>query len=702
MNRLTSDEALEALDAMDVPVLIADIINGGSWVTWVNPAFTRVFGYTLEAMHDGGLADMMGDETDMVEVDRMYQEVLRGNRATVTTVGYCADGTKFWTTFTMSPVVVKGRVVRWVGIQHDVSEYIRQSEQDRRSYELERRARVGLNVVGTASDIMAEVDHPHPLRAIAELFQGRLAQWAGFFVVDDGALRAVEDIEFEPGRPRRVSGGARFTVDGVREPATDPIVRVLESPEQTRGKVLLDGSYVPGTPSADLVARLRPHRAAFPNAADEVLVVPVVGRRRTLCVLAVLPRATDLRWEDEGGEIATILELAARRIGLAIENAQLYAREHEVAETLQRAMLPEQAHIADLDVWTYYAPNAEHAQVGGDWYDVIPVSPESVGVVIGDVVGHDIEAAAFMGQLRSVVRSYACELVDPGLVLTRVDELVAGMRIPRMATLVYAALTRDRHDWDVAYSRAGHLPPILVRDGEVVLLQDAGSRLVGLGLPARETARVRVRPADVLVFYTDGLVERRHRSMRDGLRALAELCGRLSATDAAGMGEEILAHFADAPEDDVAVVVVRVPEPGRRSGADDGAPPLIQRWHLPADPQSIGRARHFVLSTCVEWGIADAGAAELVVSELVANAVMHGWGMVSLRLEAAGGVLSVEVADANPAPPRTSGDSSPRIGGYGMHIVDRLAEWGWRPSGAGKVVWARLRPSEGVRAAAAP
>lgn len=700
MNRLTSDEALEALDAMDVPVLIADIINGGSWVTWVNPAFTRVFGYTLEQLLDGALADMMGDETDMVEVDRMYQEVLRGKRSTVTTVGYCADGAKFWTTFTMSPVTVRGRVVRWVGIQHDVSEYIRRSEQDRRSYELERRARVGLNVVGTASDIMAEVDHPHPLRAIAELFQGRLAQWAGFFVVDDGALRAVEGIALEPGRPRRASGGPLFTADGVREVATDPIVQVLESPEATRGKILLDGSYPPGTPSADLVAQLRPHRAAFPNAADEVLVVPVVGRHRTLCVLAVLPRATDLRWEDEGGEIATILELAARRIGLAMENAQLYAREHQVAETLQRAMLPEQAHIADLDVWTYYAPNAEHAQVGGDWYDVIPVSPESVGVVIGDVVGHDIEAAAFMGQLRSVVRSYACELVDPGLVLTRVDQLVAGMRIPRLATLVYAALTRDGHEWDVAYSRAGHLPPILVRDGEVVLLQDAGSRLVGLGLPSRETARVRVRPTDVLVFYTDGLVERRHRSMREGLRALAELCGGLSATDAAGMGEEILAHFADAPEDDVAVVVVRVPEPGRHSGAD-GAPPLIQRWHLPADPQSIGRARHFVISTCAAWGIADTGAAELVVSELVANAVMHGWGMVSLRLEAAGGVLSVEVADANPAPPRTNGGSSPRIGGYGLHIVERLAEWGWRPSGSGKVVWARLRQADSAHGAAA-
>lgn len=688
MNRLTSEEALEALDVMDVAVIIADVINGGSWVTWVNPAFTRVFGYPLEEMIDGGFERVIGPNTDTEDIQRAYRQVLAGSRGTTTNLGYCADGTAIWSSFTMSPVTVQGRVVRWVGVQHDVSEYIHRSEQDRRSYEIERRARIGLSVVGAASEIMADVDTPYPLRAVAEMLQGRFVPWAGFFTVEDGMLRPVERIE--PEAERRPSRRLRVPPGDARPGGRDPVLRVLESSEPVRARVPLDGDHPPGSAAAALVALVRPYRAAFPNLGDEVLVVPVVGRRRTLCVLAVLPRATDVEEAQGAEETATIVELAARRIGLAMENAQLYAHEHRVAETLQRAMLPEQAHIADLDVWTYYAPNVEHAQVGGDWYDVLHVSDTSVGVVIGDVAGHDIEAAAAMGQLRSVVRSYACELVDPGTVLRHVDRLVLGMRIPRYASLVYAALTPDGEGWDVAYCRAGHLPPLLVRGGAVVRLDSAGGMLVGVGEPARATAHARATPGDVLVFFTDGLVERRDRTLRDGVRALIEVCARLRATDAAGVGEELLSRFADAAEDDVAVVVVRVPERDDERQGAGGAGPRRRRWILPGEPQSIGRARHAVLTTCAAWGIEDNAAAELVVSELAANAVMHGWGRVNLRLEDTGDGLRIEVADSNPAPPMALQGYQDRVGGFGLHIIDRLADWGWRRSGEGKVVWAKI------------
>ncbi len=687
VNRLTRDEALEVLDTMDVAVMVADIINGGSWVTWVNPAFTRVFGYTVEEMINGALARLMGAETDMAEIDRMYQEVRRGHRSTVTVVAYCADGTAFWSTFTMSPVFAGDMVIQWVGVQHDVSEHVRRQQQDRRSYEIERRARIGLSVVGMASDLMAEVDNPVALQSVARLISGRLVSWAGFFDVDGGRLRSLLGVEAEDDhRSRRREGEPAR--DGGRR---DPIRAVLASAEHVRGEVLLDADYPPETPAADLLVAVRPHRAADAGAADTVLVVPVYGRRRTLCVLAALPRTSDLREPESAEEIATIVELVARRVGLAMENTQLYAREHRLAETLQRAMLPEQAHVAGLDVWTYYAPNAEHAQVGGDWYDVLHVSPESVGVVIGDVAGHDVEAAATMGQLRSVVRSYACELVEPATVLDRVDRLVAGMRVPRSASLVYAALTPQGSEWDVTYSRAGHLPPLLVRGGTVTSLDGGAGSLVGFGARPRTTGHLRAVPGDVLVFYTDGLVERRDRSMRDGVAVLADLCGHLRARDAAGVGEELLDLLADAPEDDIAVVVVRIPEPSA-STPDGAASPRQRRWQLPADPQSIGRARHAVLTSCAAWGIEEAAPAELVVSELVANAVMHGWGRIGLRLEDTSDGLRIEVQDDNPAPPAEIEGHESGIGGYGLHIIGRLAEWGWRPSDGGKVVWALVRP----------
>jgi serine phosphatase RsbU (regulator of sigma subunit)/anti-sigma regulatory factor (Ser/Thr protein kinase) len=424
-----------------------------------------------------------------------------------------------------------------------------------------------------------------------------------------------------------------------------------------------------------------------------------------LGLLAVVPRATgpDLVHDApaRGGldeRTRTILSLTARRVGLAMENVRLYAREHRVAETLQRAMLPEQAEVEGLDVWSYYAPNVVYAQVGGDWYDVAQIAPDVVGVVIGDVVGHDVEAAAAMGQLRSVVRAYAFEVTEPGPVLERVDQLVGGMRIPRSAGLVLTTLTRRDPDdggcpsWHLEYSRAGHLPALLVRDGQVELLDGAGGALIGFGDGRRRTARHDLLPGDVLVFYTDGLIERRDRALPDGLAALREVAAGASAVDAAGIGEELLARLADSPEDDVAVVVVRIPDLTDTSG--HGGNVRSRRWQLPSEPGSIARARHAVLRTSHAWELGDASNAELVVSELVANAVLHGWGRVTLRLHDTGDGLRIEVEDSNPTPPVATEGHPGRIGGFGMRIVERLADWGWRPSRGGKVVWARVRPSE--------
>ena len=361
---------------------------------------------------------------------------------------------------------------------------------------------------------------------------------------------------------------------------------------------------------------------------------------------------------------------------------------------VQTCALPisEQADVRDLDLWSYYAPSSSHAQVGGDWYDVLQVSPDVVVVVVGDVVGHDVEAAAAMGQLRSVVRSYAFESDEPGTVLERVDQLVAGLRIPRSASLVLAMLVRLADGWSLRYSRAGHLPPLLIRQGEARQLLGGAGAMVGFGGGRRTADEVALLPGDVLVLYTDGLIERRARKLQDGLAALTEIGSGVDSTDAAGVGEELLSRLADAPEDDIAVVVVRIPDPAADLAA--GSAPRRRRWSMPSDPASIARARHAVLQTCAAWEIPGASSAELVVSELVGNAVMHGWGHVVLRLFDTGDGLRIEVEDSNPAPPVTTDGHPGRVGGFGMRIVERLADWGWRPSGDGKLVWARVHPRD--------
>ena len=231
----------------------------------------------------------------------------------------------------------------------------------------------------------------------------------------------------------------------MRAVGPDAVQQLLDAETDRPVELALDGSYGPGSASAWLAQQAAAELGADADADAQgrtVLVFPLPGRRRVLGVLVV--RAHDghgLR--DLEPSVRTVLDLTARRVGLVIDNARLYDREHRLAETLQRAMLPEQAEVDGLDVWTYYAPNSENAQVGGDWYDVLQVSPDVVGVVIGDVVGHDVEAAASMGQLRSVVRSYIFDITTPGPVLERVDQLVAGMRVPRPASLVLSTLTRS-------------------------------------------------------------------------------------------------------------------------------------------------------------------------------------------------------------------------------------------------------------------
>ena len=679
-----------ALQSTDVSLVITRVAPGAP-IVWVNDAFTRTTGYALEEVVGRGPALLHGPGTDLVEARRIGEAVRAGRAATVTVLNYRKDGAPFWNQVSVSPVRdADGAVTHWVGVQVDVTEQVRHSAEQQESIETERRARAGLTLVSQVSDLLSDLDDPYVLREIAALLRPDVVAWATFFL-DDGGLRAVDAID--TGAHHTSVAVRREGADGRRAAAGhDPVQDLLDGAVDGPLELDLDSGEDPAGPATrDLARRLGPMVPPSALGPRTVVVHAVQGRRRTLGVLVTVPRlGGGLAGLDE--HTRTVLYLVVRRVGMAVENVRLYAREHRLAETLQRAMLPEQAEIHDLDVWTYYAPSSGHAQVGGDWFDVLQVSPDLVAVVIGDVVGHDVEAAAAMGQLRSVVRSYAHDSGDPGAVLARVDQLVSSMRIPRSASLVLATLEREADGWAVRYSRAGHLPPLVLGPDGATRLDGAGGPLIGFGSGNRPSATAHLGPGDVLVLYTDGLIERRDRTLRDGLEALEAIGTRTRLADAAGIGEELLSRLADAPEDDVAVVVVRIPDPD--ADPTDDAGPHRRRWSLASEPASIARARHAVVRTCQAWGIPGAASAELVVSELVANAVMHGWGHVVLRLFDTGEGLRIEVEDANPAPPVTTDGHPGRVGGFGMRIVERLGDWGWRPSGEGKLVWARVRPQD--------
>ena len=679
-----------ALAATLVPMALFDAAEP-HLVVWVNTAFEELTGYDA-----AGARARQWDAQAQEARGVMFAargELEEGRSTAVSFTLHRSDGTQFPCRAYLSPMWASdGSMTHWVAVMQDLTDQISHDREQEAMVEAERRERRSLGLIMQVSDLLMDVnDSATPLSEIAALLRRSVVGWAQFYVNDHGLRRLDAPGEVRPPSGKGRRHGVLRRADGGDDPLpqSDGVQRLLDGESDRAVELDLASDHVPGTASHWIV-RQAGRELAEVGGAERVVVYPVPGRRRVIGVLVVVPRdGRGLAGLD--AQTRTILELTARRVGLVLDNARLYDREHRLAETLQRAMLPQQAEVRGLDVWTYYAPNSDNVQVGGDWYDVLQIAPDVVGVVIGDVVGHDVEAAAAMGQLRSVVRSYAFDVTRPGPVLQRVDQLVAGLGIPRAAGLVLSTLTRRDGGWHLEYSRAGHLPVLHARAGVVQQLLGSGGPLVGFGGKGRATDELELLPGDVLVYYTDGLVERRDRSLHDGLQRLTRVVEGLTARDSAGIGEELLSRLADHAEDDVAVVVVRIPDPD--DATVPGRSPRRRRWSLPSEPASVGRARHAVSRTCAAWEMPDAGNAELVVSELVANAVMHGFGHLSLQLYDTGDGLRIEVEDGNPAPPVITDGHPGRVGGFGMQIVERLADWGWRPTASGKLVWATLRPS---------
>ena len=284
------------------------------------------------------------------------------------------------------------------------------------------------------------------------------------------------------------------------------------------------------------------------------MVVPLRARDRVLGVLALV--AVDGFTADA---VVTAAHLG-RRAGLALDNVRLFLAQRTATLTLQRSLLPEIPQIPGLDIAAAYIPSGRQAEVGGDWFDVLPLPDGAIGLAVGDVVGHDLRAAAAMGQLRSLLTSYAWEGSSPGQVLSRADELVRGLDIADIATCAYLRWRSTDDGAHVTYARAGHPPPLLrLAGGEVRPLDGGLSTPIGLDGAGRDEATIDVPVGATLVLYTDGLVERRDRGLRDGIAALtAELSDVPDDADAKAVRDRLVSTFIGThQEDDVCLLVVR-------------------------------------------------------------------------------------------------------------------------------------------------
>ena len=342
-------------------------------------------------------------------------------------------------------------------------------------------------------------------------------------------------------------------------------------------------------------------------------------------------------------------------------------REHRIAETLQRSLLPDQLpSIPGVGVAVRYVPATTGMSIGGDWYDVVPLPNGHLGVAIGDVAGHGLRAAATMGQLRMTLRAYALEEPSPLLVMRRVRELVQRLIPSEMATLLYMVLDLD--SGSITFSNAGHLPPLLIDgDGTASYLEHGLAPPLGTA-PHPEydvEARAEIASGSTLLLFTDGLVERRGVSVRDGLERLrAEVT--VAGSDLDQLCDHVIASLLDGgASDDVALLAIR---PVRFAGN-----PLHVR--LPADPIVLASLRHTLRRWLREADADPREVYEILVAcgEACANAIEHphGAGAGALIVEAArrGDEVDITVRDTG-----TWRDSPPPHGGHGLNLMRQLMD----------------------------
>jgi PAS domain S-box-containing protein len=389
--------------------------------------------------------------------------------------------------------------------------------------------------------------------------------------------------------------------------------------------------------------------------------------------------------DGDTGEVLGVAVLATDVTGIvAAGEAQ-----RQTALTLQRSLLPDVLpQSEELQVAVRYAAGGADTEVGGDWYDVLSLGAGRMALVIGDVMGRGVHAAAVMGQLRTAVRTCARLDLRPVEVLEVLDGLVADVGASsfdaHIATCVYAVF--DPHTRDLLLASAGHLPPVVrTADGGVHRLPVEVSAPLGVGDAPRQT-RIRLAPGSVLALFTDGLVEMRGSDLDAGLDAL---CRTMAAgpADLEDLADAVLTGLdAGAADDDVALLLVGVP-------ADVDSRSRTVVLPVPRERALLIDVRAQARSAMASWALLDevAETATLLASELVTNGLLHGTGHVELRLRVTRDRLVLEAEDSGHHMPRRRRAGSDDEGGRGLHLVASLADrWGARQTDEGKVVWAEL------------
>ncbi|WP_370409479.1 SpoIIE family protein phosphatase [Streptomyces fradiae] len=556
--------------------------------------------------------------------------------------------------------------------------------------------------IGTTLDVV---------RTAEELSEVAVPRFADFVTVEllDPVVRGEEPSGAFTEMRRTALSGVR--ADTPLQPVGDLIRFVV--PTTPMASALTEGRAVI---QADLAAA-QGWRAQDPEGAaralayglHSLLTVPLLARGVVLG-MANFWRGAETP-EPFGEEDLSFAEELAARAALAIDNARRFTREHSMAVALQRSLLPRVLPEQNaMQVAFRYLPAT--AGVGGDWFDVIPLPGARIALVVGDVVGHGLHAAATMGRLRTAVANFSTLDLTPDELLSHLDELIdrlgeetepgppgelgagavtgvgtGGDGGPGEgtagATCLYAIY--DPTSGACTMASAGHPGPALVRpDGSVEFPAVPAGLPLGLGLGDRPfaSARLKLEPGSKLVLFTDGLLEGRQRDYDSGLKLLRETLARPDRTPDQTCADVLATLLLPVPGDDIALLVAR---------ADRIPADRIAEWEVPADPSAVAPVRTAAAARIAEWGLEDIGfTAELVLSELITNAIRYGRPPVRVRL-VYDRVLICEVSDGSSTSPHLRHAADTDEGGRGLFLVAQFAQrWGTRYARRGKTIWAEL------------
>ncbi|KUO15513.1 SpoIIE family protein phosphatase [Streptomyces dysideae] len=540
--------------------------------------------------------------------------------------------------------------------------------------------------IGTTLDVV---------RTAEELVEMLVPQFADFASVDllDWVLGSDEapPVPDGPVVLRRVAHGS--VTDGTPEAAihlgeTDvyptfcPPARALRE-----GRAVLSQAGEPDFVRwvAERNARA-PEGSRYRRGVHSVLAVPLRARGTTLGV-AVFVRIANV--DDYGDEDAVFAGELASRAAVCVDNARRFARERTTALALQNSLLPRGLPgQAAVEVAHRYLPSGSLAGIGGDWFDVIPLSGSRVALVVGDVVGHGIPSSATMGRLCTAVRTLADVDLPPDELLTHLDDLVThlaaadddgGESAELGATCLYCVY--DPVTRRLTLAAAGHPPPaVVLPDGSARLIPLTAGPPLGVGGLPFEATETELPEGSVVALYTDGLIEDRD---RDVDHAITELCRSLTspADSLDALCDTVLkAVLPEEPSDDVALLLART----SALGAD-----RIATWDVSPDPAEVAATRQAATEQLTAWGLDEAAfVTELVVSELVTNAIRYGAPPIQLRLIRER-TLICEVSDASSTSPHLRRAHAYDEGGRGLLLVAQLTQrWGSRQTGSGKTIWA--------------